>query len=529
MGRRRWSTRLDPVLTALLAATAAMAGWYLADVGGTAAQVVGAWLFVTAGHGVLLALSWRSARRADQPPFVRRFWRAVVVAAAVYLAGDLAQLVTAALDPGDVRAATGGPVHLALLAAGSAWLGLALLTAPLGLRTNRQRLRFWLDVAAVVVAAAAAGWYLLVRDGQGAAAGAAPILRGPVLLVLCVFVVAKLLMSGTAPFSRWCGAIGAAAAAVKAAADTLSAQGLPPGDLPAFLALTVASHALLTVAVRANQLQPPAASRSARRPYSVLPYAAIAVTYLLLIVAVVRDDHAGTTAALAGAALCTALVVLRQVIAFRDNAELLTQLDAKVTELHTAQDELRRLLAERDTLAARLRHQAFHDELTGLANRALFTERLDAAIGCSGEPVAVMLVDLDDFKLVNDALGHAAGDAVLRETAARLVACVRQDDTVARLGGDEFAVLLRRPRTEDPALVAARIVTALERPVLLDAGSAAVGASVGVALSGPATVDSDGLLLDADRAMYAVKHRGKGAYAMAGASQVAVTPPMPPQ
>ena len=517
--------RPDPVLSALLLSTAALAAWLVLGRGGVAAQVVTAWAFVAAGHAVLLALAVRSARRDEGPPFIRRFWRAVVVAAAVYLAGDLAQVVTAAGAPHEPAAATGGPVHLALLSAGSAWLGLALVTAPLGLRTRRERLRFWLDVATVVVAAAAAGWYLVADGGTD---GVLATLRGPVLLVLCVFVVAKLLMTGTAPFSRWCGLVGVTAAAVKAGADTLGSGGPAGGALPAFLTLTVTSHALLTVAIRVNQLQPPAATRSARRAYSVLPYAAIAVTYLLLTVAVLRDDAAGVGVGLAGAALCTALVAARQVVAFRDNERLLTELDTRVTELHAAQDELRRSLAERDALAAQLRHQAYHDELTGLANRALFTERLDAALGAAADgDVTVMLVDLDDFKLVNDMLGHAAGDAVLRETAARLAACVREGDTVARLGGDEFAVLLHPPRPGDVAAIAARIVAACERPVLLPGGAATVGASVGVAAGTPGTTGIDDLLLEADRTMYAVKHRGKGAYALAGSDawDTAGTPP----
>ncbi|GAA0810227.1 GGDEF domain-containing protein [Spirilliplanes yamanashiensis] len=516
--------RPDPVLSALLLGTSALAAWLTLGAGGVAAQVVTAWAFVAAGHAVLLALAVRSVRRGGGPPAVHRFWRAVVVAAAVYLAGDLAQVVAAARAPHEPAAATGGPVQLALLSAGSAWLGLALITAPLGLRTRRERFRFWLDVATVVVAAAAVGWALVADDAGN---GVLATLRGPVLLVVCVFVVAKLLMSGTAPFSRWCGLVGVAAAGVKAGADTLGSGGLGARELPVFLALTVTSHALLTVAVRVNQLQPPAATRSARRPYSVLPYAAVAATYVLLTVAVLRDDHPGVRVGLAGAALCTALVAARQVAAFRDNARLLTELDTRVTELHAAQDELRRSLAERDALAAQLRHLAYHDELTGLANRALFTERLDAAVRADGDAVTVMLVDLDDFKLVNDALGHAAGDAVLRETARRLTACVRDGDTVARLGGDEYAVLLRPPRPADVAATAARIVAACEQPVLLAAGAATVGASVGVAFSAAGGAGSDALLLEADRAMYAVKHGGKGAFALAGSDawDTAGTPP----
>ena len=135
-----------------------------------------------------------------------------------------------------------------------------------------------------------------------------------------------------------------------------------------------------------------------------------------------------------------------------------------------------------------------------------------------------MVVDLDDFKLVNDEFGHAAGDALLRVVSGRILGCVRAGDTVARLGGDEFAVLLTPG--SDPLAVAARIVAAVEAPVEVDGGTARVGASVGIATSaslsataedgdGPVPVDGEAVLREADRAMYAAKRAGKGAYAIA--------------
>jgi diguanylate cyclase (GGDEF)-like protein len=118
-----------------------------------------------------------------------------------------------------------------------------------------------------------------------------------------------------------------------------------------------------------------------------------------------------------------------------------------------------------------------------------------------------MLVDLDDFKRVNDDFGHAAGDELLRAVAARLGTCLRAGDTVARLGGDEFAVLLSPGA--DPLGVAARIVAALGEPVTVEGGTVRVGASVGVA-----TGRSPRVLRDADHAMYEAKRAGKGSYAV---------------
>jgi diguanylate cyclase (GGDEF)-like protein/PAS domain S-box-containing protein len=171
-------------------------------------------------------------------------------------------------------------------------------------------------------------------------------------------------------------------------------------------------------------------------------------------------------------------------------------------------------VGERKALEDRLRHQAFHDPLTGLANRALFEQRLALALGSAqGEhhSVGVLFLDLDDFKTVNDGLGHAAGDALLRTVAGRVAGALRPDDVAARLGGDEFAVLLSAIPDERAALVVADRIAAVLRPDFeLDGRRLAVTASIGVALDdGNASVDD--LLRNADVAMYGAKERGTGA------------------
>lgn len=361
--------RADPVLAGLLAATGATAGWLALDLADRAAQVLGAWIFVAAVHVALIAVARPISRRPDLPDTTRRFWRAVVVAGVIYLAGDLTQVVVAAVRPFAGDAAAGAAGQLISLSAGSAWLALALLMAPLGLKSAREGIRFWLDVATVLVAAAVFGWYYLVPDvevgGSAFLESAGDVLRGPVLLLLCVFVIAKLMMSGTAPFTRWCGLVGTAAAAAKGAADAIGSGQVGEGRLHWFLALLITSHALLTVAVRVNHVQlaadPGVLSARPRRPYSLLPYAAVAATYALLIAVSWNGDARDGRAALLGAAVSTALVVARQLAAFHDNARLLGDLDANVTELHEAQRYLHRSLRERDALAAELRHLAYHD------------------------------------------------------------------------------------------------------------------------------------------------------------------------
>jgi len=181
------------------------------------------------------------------------------------------------------------------------------------------------------------------------------------------------------------------------------------------------------------------------------------------------------------------------------------------------EDVTARRVAERD-----LQHRALHDALTGLANRRLFVERLEEAVtGCvPGEAVGVLYLDLDGFKAVNDTLGHAAGDELLRHVADLLARGVRPGDTVARLGGDEFAVVCTQASAAaDAAAVGARLLQALTAPVALEAGEVRVGASIGVAL-GDATASPQGLLRAADAAMYEAKRAGKGRVVVRGEAVV---------
>jgi diguanylate cyclase (GGDEF)-like protein/PAS domain S-box-containing protein len=169
-------------------------------------------------------------------------------------------------------------------------------------------------------------------------------------------------------------------------------------------------------------------------------------------------------------------------------------------------------VTERKALEDELRHQAFHDSLTGLANRPLFEDRLEHALAIAARrsrEFAVLFLDLDDFKTINDSLGHARGDELLRAVASRIRGILRPTDTAARLGGDEFAVLIEVIDTEDDArVVARRILEALALPFSIGGRELRITASVGVALWAGATAVED-LLRNADMAMYAAKAAGK--------------------
>ncbi|HEY2028904.1 MAG TPA: EAL domain-containing protein [Myxococcales bacterium] len=170
-------------------------------------------------------------------------------------------------------------------------------------------------------------------------------------------------------------------------------------------------------------------------------------------------------------------------------------------------------VTQRRKVQARLLQAAFYDPLTGLPNRALFKDRLEVAFaratGREQARFAVLFLDLDRFKLVNDSLGHRAGDELLVQIARRLESCRRAGDTVARLGGDEFTLLVEGTATEDEAIaVAERVHRALAPPFLVEGHEVFAGASIGIALGGPNTERVDHLLRDADTAMYRAKVRG---------------------
>ena len=174
-------------------------------------------------------------------------------------------------------------------------------------------------------------------------------------------------------------------------------------------------------------------------------------------------------------------------------------------------------VSERKEFEEQLAHQAFHDPVTHLANRALFNERVRHAVARSlreGIGMAVVFVDLDDFKTVNDSLGHAAGDRVLLEVAQRISASIRAADTAARFGGDEFAILLEDVHDiQSAAETAERILEALGRPLNLDHNDIVIRASLGISVAeAGAGTDADELIRNADAAMYIAKGEGKGGY-----------------
>jgi diguanylate cyclase len=194
-------------------------------------------------------------------------------------------------------------------------------------------------------------------------------------------------------------------------------------------------------------------------------------------------------------------------------AVLVRALDREANTLQRRERELRSTVSLLNDSEAHLAHAAHHDALTGLANRALFTERLEGALAAANQSVGVMLLDVDRFKTVNDSLGHAVGDALLVAMGGRLAAAVRSGDTVARLGGDEFTVLAQDLDEQGMRRLAARLLRTLDAPFGLIGRQVSVRASLGMALRRAGSPIRE-LLRDADAAMYEAKRKGGQRYAI---------------
>ena len=199
------------------------------------------------------------------------------------------------------------------------------------------------------------------------------------------------------------------------------------------------------------------------------------------------------------------------------NDELEQRVEARTQEIQRTNEKLRMNIKERMLIEKKLAHDALHDTLTGLSNRALFHDRLTHALNrikrSNQSPFAVLFLDLDRFKLINDSLGHHIGDRLLQEISHRLLNCVRPGDTVSRLGGDEFCILLDEiPDKEFALAVAQRILHELDKIIQLDEQSINTSVSIGIRLSNAHDQSPAQIMRDADAAMYRAKELGKARF-----------------
>jgi diguanylate cyclase (GGDEF)-like protein len=482
---RRATSHIDPVLLVLVLVGAVAVTAYAVDAFSPATQVAGCWAVCAVLH-LYFAFAGFQARRIEPDRPLRRLYLMCALAGLSFCTGDLIQLVEVLRDPHAPTAVIGGLPQILTVVVGMAMPLGGLLGLPLGQGGEAgERSRMRLDLATVMVGAATLGIFLLqVPDGRPGVFWAVELsvalLVKPVVFMLTAFVLVKLLVAGHAPFPPQVGLLGGMSALVPVVLQGLRTERYPSAEGSGWLmAGTVMAAVLFASTLRLQlmwQREPGRAGIEIRRPYSWFPYAAMGVTHALLVLVLVSSGLTWRAwAVLCGAILSSALVVARQLAAFRHIAEL---------------------LEERNTLAGQLTQLAFHDGLTGLPNRGRFMERLTTALATG--PATVFLIDLNDFKPVNDRYGHAAGDQLLIEVGQRLRAAVRSGDTVARLGGDEFALLIEGTVGDRQAAVEA----ALRGSVLIGKANIRLSASVGVAYG---SRDPDRLLHEADMAMYAMK------------------------
>jgi diguanylate cyclase (GGDEF)-like protein/PAS domain S-box-containing protein len=503
----------------------------------------------------------------------------------------------------------------------------ALLSFPLARRTRLERWKFGLDAAMVLVGGAVVIWFFSIRRtaelGNSSSvvitllAFAYPLVSMLVLLGITTVILRRPTDGNRVAFGLLVGAV-----LISVVADlTFNLVSLETGGRSASIidGAYLLCYVMLIAGAELYYRRPVprsaagATPRPRTQPVSPLPYLAVASTYALLVQAVIEPWTDPVSGLAVGALLVTFLVVVRQLLAVRENVRLLADQAVRQNEarfrslvqhssdviivtrangtmrfvspsanrvfgydpsemvgrpiatlLHpddrdraatlfesasrtpgvtgpvewrfrqpdgswlsaeilatnlTGDPTVRgivlntRDVSERKRLEEQLTHQAFHDPLTGLANRALFRDRVSHALALAkrqAHPITVLFLDLDDFKRVNDSLGHAEGDRLLLSAAERFLSCARASDTVARLGGDEFAILIEHAAEPDGrGELLERLATAMGHPFTLSGNQLQVTASIGVATAAAGDT-ADDLLRNADVAMYAAKRRGKG-------------------
>ncbi|GLY95897.1 hypothetical protein Acsp02_31520 [Actinoplanes sp. NBRC 103695] len=455
------------------------------------------WLPSMASCLMLARASWRTAKVCGRDRVARRLWRDLTVVPLLVMLGVVGDLRRAVVDPTfdgvthDIPTA----VLYGLSILSLIWMLVRLPTAQR--REINHTARFALDAATVGITTGIFAWYAITH-AFGSVEAAGPNVVPMVVLAalgLCgSLAFVKVSMIGMGGLDRVITRLLALAAAVGAAGGGLTPLifDLRPGLSSSHVTISATMLVAAFAADRQRRIAGVPPEVRPRRRSSLVPYVAVAATDGLLLFVGTAAGGIFLVVAIA-AVLLTALVALRQVHALLENDRLLRRVDAG---------------------QAQLAHRANHDHLTDLANRTLFEQRTrEALAGSDRRAMSLALIDLDDFKAINDRLGHAVGDALLVVVAARLRECVRGDDLVARLGGDEFGLLLDGLRGTEATEVLDRITEALRRPVHALGYDLLVSASVGLA-EGWADAEPQELLRRADLAMYAAKERGKGRHAV---------------
>ena len=433
-------------------------------------------------------------RRPGQAEATRRFWGRLAIACLILATAVVANAYDA-LGHGAPSQRMGG-LTLGLFLGALCMVMWALLRLPSWQRSRADWARFGMDAGIILTTSGMVLWHFSLRGMD--LGSSAP---GAVMSTLVIVVVASVMMitfikvafAGAGQLDRRALQLLSLGTAVACGSGALTPviAGRPYLSTT-FLAVAIATFGAQLAAFRqlSADVQPLARPAAPAR-LSLLPYLAIAGIDALLIASGL--DNGAEDQLIAGSAvLISALVVARQIAALIENGRLLRTVDASLTQLRAYQQQLD--------------HQVTHDALTDIANRALFEERVTERLA-AGDGFHVALLDLDDFKEVNDRLGHGVGDALLQAISHRLHQQIRDGDLVARLGGDEFALLLPALDAAQADLLLARVLAGVQRPMLVDGHDMVPRISLGVTTDLPGDTPGE-ILRRADVAMYAAKAAG---------------------
>ncbi|GLY07666.1 diguanylate cyclase [Actinoplanes sp. NBRC 101535] len=433
---------------------------------------------------VAVVYGWRACRHPGLDPPIRRVARTLLAAFVITFGISLTFTITgtgAFPQPGDVP-------HLLVMAV----LFVALLLVPMRAASRRDRLKTLLDAGTVVLGASMVLWYVALGPALESGKRSVALLLAaacyPVADLLVLFALARALLCGDGRIGRrvlTCIGLASLTLFVSDAYLGYAQSHMTTVHRSTFeFVCWLTTHLMLccgAIELWRQTVHPVTVSDTFRRGVAgKLPYLAVAVGVSLTAVAAWREHEVFPWLGLVvGSTGLTGVVMLRQVLAQSETAEA-----------------------------------AETDALTGLANRARLREELTRALQRSartGRPVAVLLIDLNGFKQINDTLGHLAGDGLLAAVAEAMQASVRQDDLVGRLGGDEFGILLQSVADEaGAAAIAERIIEAIAGPFVIGSVPMSASASIGVAVSAPGELDPDTVLHRADVAMYDRKRQGSG-------------------
>jgi diguanylate cyclase (GGDEF)-like protein len=454
----------------------------------TRSLIANLWYLPIGGASAVLA--WQVTRTAALPAKQRIAWRLIALALVATFISDSLWIYVEnyrGADPsGNLLANIGYLLYYPALL-------VSLLLLPGALRSRRDTLKFALDMTTVVVAGMMTVWHFVVAPTV-ATHNPSPMafflaLAYPIGDLLLIIGLAAILLRYPAGSRRWPMMWLAGSAASMLVGDVVWAHLSLSGsfdagniqDIPYLIQYVLFG---IGIAEERRRLARPDRDQQEQSAggFTVLPYVAVLGGYAMLMDLDWKHLR-GELLPIIGALVLTVLVV-RQVLALRENVHL--------------------------------EDKAYYDPLTGLGNRLLFNRRVEDALSRHhGEGVvAVLFVDLDDFKIVNDTYGHGVGDAAIRAAARRIMTSLRMVDTAARLGGDEFGILLDDPDGRiSPAAVAERVAKAFQTPLTLDHREVLVRASVGVAVALPGEAATD-VERHADLAMYSAKRRGGGRVAV---------------